>query len=276
MSLTDVAIEQFRDQFINVYQTIKRQLNGTVMEVRGVTGTSYNFALAGKVILHDRGAFHSDIPSSQVDYNRKVVVFQNKICKIPSDIFEQAEVNASERQNLAKTSAYAISRWEDQFIINALDSSGSTPIPDGNTGLSLDKLLAMKFKMDENNIPPEGRHFGGHARQLQDLLAEQEITSYDYNTIRALVRGEVDTFLGFKFHFFGNMDEGGIPITGDIRTCFAWHEDAVGMAYSIEPSVSVDWVPTMQSYIVIPRIRAGAVALQDEGIVKVNCDENPT
>ena len=273
MALSDVAIQQFRDQFINIYQMIERKLAGSVVEVRGVTGSAYSFPTAGKITLHDRGAFHSNIPATAVTYEHKTVSFSNKIALIPSDIFEQAEVNASERQNLAKSAAYSISRWEDQFVINALDDSSGTTIVDGGTNMTLAKLLEAKGDLDANNVPAMGRHAAIYAQQLQKMLDIEELTSSDYNTVRALVRGEIDTFLGFKFHVFGDMDEGGIPKTGDIRTCFVWQEDSVGMAYSINPTVTVDWEPQMQSYIVVPKVRAGAIALQDEGIIKIACDE---
>jgi hypothetical protein len=276
MGLSNVAVEQFRDQFTNIYQAMNRRLAGTVTEIRGVVGKAYVFKLAGKIILHDRGAFHSVIPSQAVGYVPKSVVLLDKIALVPSDIFEQAQVNASERANLAKSAAYAIQRYEDQFIINALDASGAGTIIDNGTNLNKEKLLEAQFRLDEENVPMAGRHLTAHASQKKSLLEEEEITSTDYNTIRALVRGEIDSFLGFKFHFFGKMDEGGIPKTGDIRTAFAWHEDAVGMAYGINPTVTVDWEPHFQSYIVVPKVRAGAVALQNDGIVKINCDENVT
>ena len=37
------------------------------------------------------------------------------------------------------------------------------------------------------------------AAQIEDLLESTEVTSADYNTVKALVNGEVDTFMGFKF-----------------------------------------------------------------------------
>jgi len=272
MALSTVAITQFRAQFINVYQMIERKLAGTVMEVRGVVGNSYKFPTAGKIILHDRGAYSSPIPASEVDYHFRTVVFSDKIALVPSDIFEQAETNASERQNLAKTAAYAISRWEDQFVINAA-AGGTETIVDGATNLPIAKIIEASTKLNIQNVPKMGRHIMIHANQLGSLLSEEEVTSSDYNTVRALVRGEIETFLGFKFHVFGDMDEGGLPKTGDIRTCYAWQEDSMGIAYSISPTVTVDWDPRIQSFIVVPKVRAGATALLPSGIVKIDCDE---
>lgn len=32
-----------------------------------------------------------------------------------------------------------------------------------------------------------------------NLLRETEVSSYDFNNVKALVEGKIDTFMGFKF-----------------------------------------------------------------------------
>lgn len=70
----------------------------------------------------------------------------------------------------------------------------------GATRLTLQKLLDAKLLLDKADVDPnEARYIAITATQLSDLLNISEIKDADYNTVRALVRGEVDTFLGFKF-----------------------------------------------------------------------------
>jgi hypothetical protein len=273
MALNDVAIAQFRDQFINVYQQMSRKLAGTVVEVRGVTGASYQFPIAGDFVLHERGAFHSKIPSTPVDYEPRVITFKNLVALVPSDIFEQAEVNASERQNLAKSAAYAISRSEDQTTIDALDAASTYVVPDGGTNLTVDKVRLAMYKLDEKNVPAENRHIAAHANQKQFFLDQEAVKSFDFNTQKALAEGDLTSFMGFTFHWFGDMQEGGLKKVGDIRTCYAWHMDAMGQAYSLNPTVTVDWLPENQSWAIVAKVRTGAVSLKDDGIVTIECDE---
>lgn len=64
--------------------------------------------------------------------------------------------------------------------------------------MNVKALLEAKLLFDENEV--EGpRYFVHTAGMLEALLEQTQVTSSDYNTVKALVRGEVDTYLGFKF-----------------------------------------------------------------------------
>jgi len=111
-----------------------------------------------------------------------------------------------------------------------------------------------------------------HASQLDALLGETETTSSDFATVKALVRGEIDTFMGFRFITIGDRDEGGVP-KPSTRTCFAWHMDACGYAESMAQKTEVNYIPEKTSFLVSSMFSAGAVAIDDEGIVKISCTE---
>ncbi|GAG10039.1 unnamed protein product, partial [marine sediment metagenome] len=90
----------------------------------------------------------------------------------------------------------------------------------------------------------------------------------------ALVRGEVDTFLGFKFIWIADkMSTGGLPIATSIRKCYAWHKEAINTPYGIEPRVDKDWLPEDQVNIVVPKVRLGSEVVRNNGIVLINCTE---
>lgn len=274
MPLSTVAIQQFRDQFANVYQGIAPALAGTMIEFRNVVGNAYKMPQAGQIVLHDRGAYHSDIAPTIPDYVDRIVSPQHKIALVPSDIFEQTQVNASERLNCAKAAAWAISRSEDQVKMDALNASTTTnSVAVGTTNLTVDKILEAKKLLDTKNVPAQGRHWLGHAYQLNSLLKETKVTSSDYASVKALVNGDINTFLGFEFHWIGDMEEGGLYKSGDNRTNYAWHIDSMGAAYWMNPQVTIDWVPEKQSNVIIPKVSLGAGELLPPGIVKIVCDE---
>lgn len=113
----------------------------------------------------------------------------------------------------------AMGRAMDSAIIDAADGTAytgvaggtSTSYTAGNTidvqvggsssdvGLNVAKLRAAKQILDGNEAEDDGRTCVINAKQLQNLLAETEITSSDYAVVKALVHGEVNTFLGFDF-----------------------------------------------------------------------------
>ncbi len=51
-----------------------------------------------------------------------------------------------------------------------------------------------------------------------NLLRETEVSSYDFNNVKALVEGKIDTFMGFKF-----IRTQRLPKTEEgVRSCLAW------------------------------------------------------
>lgn len=69
-----------------------------------------------------------------------------------------------------------------------------------NSGMTIGKLRNAKKKFMANEVDKdEPLYIAQTAEQFEDLLQTTEVTSADYNTVRALVDGKVDTFMGFKF-----------------------------------------------------------------------------
>lgn len=281
ISLTNVAIQQFEDAFTLEYQGRRTLATGnTVLVRRGVIGDAYKWPVMGEAVMELRGAPQSIIPASDVSHVQITTTFEDRILNTPTDIFQQAQVNASERQALAFDHAAAVGRREDQIIIDALAASGTTnTIADGGTNMTVDKLRETAEFLNTQNVDPMNRFIALHASQLSSLLSETETTSSDFNTVKALVQGEIDTFLGFKFFILGDRTEGGLPKVGDIRTCFAWQMRSMGMAFAgfeggqANPSVTIDWDPLRQSWLTISKLRAGSSALLPPGIVDIDCDE---
>lgn len=279
-SLSDVAVKQFSDNFMNTYQAKVSLIKDTVQVRRGVTGNAYEWKIIGGADLNPRTSPSSKVPQDDVTHVPKIASKLDFILGLPSDIFQQAEVNASERDALAREHANAIARREDLFVINALNASTTTnTIAAGGANMTLDKIIETAEFLNENNVDGMGRHFAIHSSQLSAMLKLEKLTSSDYNNVKALVAGEINTFMGFIWHVFGNRFHHktganmGLPKTGNDRTCFAWHNLSAGVAYYIDPVVTIDWDPTIQSWVTISKMSAGSIPILDEGIVKIVCTE---
>lgn len=275
-SLSNVAVTQFRDQFLNEFEGVGMLSNpATTMEIHNVVGRTYQWPIIGNTVMLPRGAPSSNIDATDVSHTPVTVNLEPYALKLVTDIFQQAEVNADERTQLVKEHAKSSARRIDQFIINALNASATTNlVPVDASNLTKDKLLKINTFFTKNNVPPGERHIAVTASQIESLLKEEEITSMDFNSVRTLLTGEVNSFLGLIFHTFGDREEGGLPLAGDIRTVFAWHQSAVGSAFSIDPTITVEFdkLQTL-SWVTISRLQMGSVTLLDEGIVKIECDE---
>lgn len=279
ISLGNVAIQQFEDQFIIEYQG-RKTLEETVQIRRGVIGDAYKWPKIGSAIMEPRGAPQSIIPASDVTHVQVTTTFQDLVLNTPTDIFQQAQVNASERQALAFDHSMAVGRAIDQTVIDGLVASGTTNnVPVGTTNMTLAKLLDASELLNIQDVDQNDRFIVMTPSQQKSLLKETETTSTDYNTTRVLVNGMIDTFVGFKFFYIPDRPEGGLPKTGNDRTCFAWQIRSMGMAFGgfeggqANPSVTVDWDPLRQSWLTISKLRNGASALQAPGIVDIICDE---
>jgi hypothetical protein len=153
---------------------------------------------------------------------------------------------------------------------------GATFVESGTattSGLNIAKLRQAKFILDDNEVDEDDeRIIAVSAKQLQDLLRTVEVTNADYNTVRALVSGQVDTFMGFKFRrvnkSFLNYD----GATG-VRTCVAYAKSGLRMSDGGR-RVHVDIRPDRSHSLQIRTVASiGAARMQESKVVSIACDE---
>lgn len=277
INLSTAFVTLFDAEVKQAYQA-QAVLRGAVRVRSGVEGATYKFPKIGKGVAQVRIP-QTDVSPLNVSYGQVTVNLSDYIAAEYSDIFMQAKVNFDERRELVQVVSNAIGRRQDQLILDALAASSTSLTVDNDVGgsdsnLSVAKLRAAKQKLDANNVPMQDRHIILHANGLASLLGETSVTSSDFNTVKALVQGDINTFLGFTFHTLGDRSEGGLARDGSLdRVCFAFHKDAVGMAEGIAPKTEINYIPEKTSFLVASMFSAGAVAIDDEGIVKITCRE---
>lgn len=271
-TLSPAFVTLFDAEVKQAYQA-KAQLVGAVRQRRGVEGSTVKFPKVGKGVATVRVP-QSDVTPLNVAFSQVTCTLTDWNAAEYSDIFNQAKVNFDERQELVQVVANAIGRRQDQIILDALAASSTSNVvteDEGgtDTGLNVAKLRAAKKLLDKNNVPMDNRHIIIHANSLASILGETSVTSADFNTVRALVSGELNTFLGFTFHTIGDRSEGGLPIANSERKLWAFHRDAIGYAEGIAPRTQIDYIPEKTSFLVNAMFSAGAIAIDAEGIVEV-------
>ena len=274
-NVTTAFVTLFESEVKQAYQA-QSILRGTCRTRTGVQGNTVKFPKIGKGVATPRIP-QTDVTPLNVTYAQVTATMSDYIAAEYSDIFHQSHINFDERRELVEVVSKSIARRMDQIVIDALDAASSpstvaTSIGGASSNMNIEKLRATAKAMNENNVPSEGRFLLMHASQLDALLGETEITSSDYASVKALVRGEVNSFMGFNILTMGDRDEGGIP-KPSTRTCFAWHKDSLGYAESMAQKSEINYVPEKTSFLVSSMFSAGAVAIDDEGIVKISCTE---
>jgi hypothetical protein len=275
INVSNAFVTLFDAEVKQAYQG-ESMLRNTVRLRTGVEGSTHKFPKIGSGVAQVRVP-QTDVTPMNVDYSQATVTLSDYIAAEYSDIFNQAKINFDERSELVQVVSKSIGRRADQLIIDALDAASSsltvaTTVGGAGTNLNLDKLIEAKKLMDAGNVPMEGRHILIHANNLSGLLGETEVTSSDYNSVKALVGGEINTFLGFNFHVIGDRDEGGLP-KPSTRTCYAWHQQAVGMAEGMGVRTEINYIPEKTSHLVASMFSAGAVGIDAGGIVEISCTE---
>jgi hypothetical protein len=286
VNLSSVAVTQFDTEVKHAYQSMG-VLMGTTTERRGVVGDTYKFRKMGKGLAKQRTAPSADAVPMNVDHDFATATLTNWDAPEYTDIFDAADVNFDEVRELGETVAGALGRRDDQLKIDAMaagtysatpvqGTSGGlvvTSIGGAGTDLNVAKLRAIKKFMDDNEVPATGRHIVVSPSGLSNLLSETQVTSSDFAAVKALVNGEVDSYLGFKFHMIGIRTEGGLPKSGAVRDGFAWHESAIGYANGINITTRVDWSVDKDSWKSTGYLKAGAVIRDIDGIVKYQATE---
>jgi hypothetical protein len=278
IGLSNAFVTLFDAEVKQAYQA-KAELVSAVRQRRGVEGSTAKFPKVGKGVATLRIP-QTDVTPLNVDFSQVTATMEDWNAAEYSDIFMQQKVNFDERQELVQVVANAIGRRQDQLIIDALNASGTSLTVDNDIGgadsnLNVAKLREAKKLLDKNNVPPQDRHVVIHANSLASLLSETAVTSSDFNTVKALVSGEINTYLGFTFHVLGDRTEGGLTVDGSLdRTVLAFHKDAIGYAEGMGPKTEINYVPEKTSFLVNAMFSAGAVAIDAEGIVDITCRES--
>jgi len=282
-NLTNAAVIEFDNEVKHEYQGAGK-LRSTVTLRSGVVGESYKFTRMGKGIANQK-ATQADVTPMDIEHARQTATLSNWNAPDYTDIFDAAEVNFDEKQELAQTIAKALARREDQLIIDAMTGLTFAATNDGNadtarvfddsatTNFTLDLLRDAQGHFQDLEVEEGELHLALRAAALQQLLEDTEVTSTDFNTVRALVNGTLDSYMGFKIHVIGTRSEGGLPGVAADRVAYAWHKPAIGLAIGIDMKTSIDWIAQKTSWLVNGMFKAGSVAREPQGIVKLQYDE---
>jgi hypothetical protein len=279
--LSTAFIQLFDAEVKQAYQG-SAVLNNVCRMRTGVVGSTANFPNVGKGQATVRTP-QTDVTPLNTSFGTTSVSLTDYNASEYSDIFNQQKVNFDERRELAQVVGNAIGRRQDQVIIDALSSAsaGSTVANtvrtsgSGASDLDVAKILAGKKALDAKNVPPTDRHLIIHANNLSNLLTDERAVSADYQQLKALVAGQINSFLGFTVHMIGDRDEGGLAIDGSSdRICYAFHKMAVACAVGIAPKTEVNYIPEKTSFLVTSMLSMGASVIDTDGLVDVTCRES--
>ncbi len=280
-SLTNNKVEEFDALVKQAYQGTGK-LRSSIRVKTGVVGASVQFPKFGKGLATPRLP-QTDVIPMNVQQSNVVATLEDWNAPEYTDIFDQQKVNYSERAELATTIAMAIGRRQDQLIIDswtAISFAAAQQVPKTvgtNAAMDMTKLRRTAKLMNDVAVPAGDRHIAWSPTASEQLLGSTPATSSDFNSVKALVNGDISSFMGFQFHMIETREEGGLPLSTNDRTLYAYHggmRGSTGLAVGIDFRTTVDWIAEKTSWLSNGLFSAGAVAIDTEGVIQIIIDES--
>lgn len=175
--------------------------------------------------------------------------------------------------------ASALGRKMDEVIITAAlatasaGETGSTSVTNGNivlataASMTLARIIQVKENLDEADVDTEDRFFVVTPQALNNLLNQTTATSSDYNSVKALIRGEIDTWMGFKWIMSNRL----AAVSSSTLIGIAYQRYGICAAMAAQPLVRTDERNDLSySWQVYYELNIGAVRLEEDRVVVLN------
>jgi len=208
------------------------------------------------------------------------------------DSFDKLRLLTDPSSKYVENAVYAAGRQIDRELIKAFFGSantgktGTTPtaLPGGQTidnafgsaasvGLTVAKLReAKKILMAADvDLDRDPLTCAVTAEQHDDLLAESQIISTDYNDRPVLVDGKIDRFLGINFVHTELLSATADPY----RQVPVWAQSGMhlGIWNDIRTSLSIRHDLQGEPFQAYVYMTVGATRLEEKKIVEIECDE---
>lgn len=305
--ITEAFVNEFHSNVIHLAQQKGSKLQGKVRnESQG--GESDFFDRIGAVDAEKKVGRHSDTTYMNTPHSRRRVTTSPYFFSDLIDKEDKVKVLNSPESEYLIAALNALGRGkDDEIIIAALGSAwggdkGQTEIVlpvsqkvaahDGATttgvGLNVDTLIRVAFKFDNAEIDEEAKkYFAINSYAKMALLGNTEVTSSDFNTIKALVKGEINEFMGFEFvkterlprsasNVTYTVTDGTVAAgTGTItaaksRRGFAWCQEGLLMSTAEDVITKITEMPTKHySTQVYAKMNIGATRMEEVQVVEV-------
>jgi hypothetical protein len=253
------------------------------VRLESVTGKNAFFDQVGAVTAVKRTSRHSDTPQIDTPHARRRVSLVDYEFADLIDEQDKVRLLIDPTSSYAQAAAYAMGRAMDDEIISAAigtaftGETGSTStananqIVHGSAGLTIAKLRTAKQTLDLNSVDPSiPRHIIVGPKQITDLLGTTEVTSSDFNTVKALANGEINQFLGFNFIVSNRLS-----LSGTTRSCIAYAQDGIALGVGKDVTARIDeradkGYATQVYYCA----SFGATRMEEDKVVEVQCTES--
>jgi hypothetical protein len=305
--VTEAFVKQFSNNVFHLSQQKGSKLRPMV-RIEAQKGESAFYERIGAAVAQLKVGRHADTPQIDSLHSRRRVTMADYEWADLIDKQDRIRMLIDPEGPYTQSAMWALGRAMDDVIISAADGTAYSG-PDGSTSvahpnsqkiasvasgagvnLRVEALRHAKEIFDSNDVDESiPRYIAVTSSQIRSLLAQTEVTSSDFNSVKALVEGKIDTFMGFKFVrterlltvpstlafnvSTGVVGSGGGNASG-YRRVLAWAGDGLllanGMDMTAKISERADKSYATQVYACMS---IGATRLEEEKVVSILCNE---
>jgi hypothetical protein len=279
----------FVQQYSANIQMLSQQMGSLLRDkvrLESVNGKNAFFDQVGAVTAQKRTSRHSDTPQIDTPHARRRVSLVDYEFADLIDDQDKVRLLIDPTSSYAQAAAFAMGRAMDDEIISAAlgtsftgeTGSTSTVLPSGQKlgtgdtdGLTIAKLRSAKEILDAASVDPSiTRNIIVSPKQITDLLGTTEVTSSDFNTVKALASGDVNQFLGFNFIVSNRLNA-----TDSKRQCIAYAQDGIALGVGKDVTARIDeradkGYATQVYYCA----SFGATRMEEEKVVEIQATES--
>ncbi|WP_028354773.1 phage capsid protein [Bordetella petrii] len=240
-TITQAFVIQWDNQIRLQAQQKESRLAGTVTDRGTITGESFTAnRLAALDDMPENTVRHGDTVFSEAVHSTRVALMRDFFQALPVDRNDEPKLLANPLSGSYNASLVAAhNRRKDSIIYNALIGNAQTKegsqialppsqiITASSSGFTKDKIIAARKMFRKNEADS---HAGEElfiiytAEMLEDVLADETLTSADYLAVKMLQDGDVSgRWMGFKWVPYEAV---AIPAANTARTV-AWTKSAI-------------------------------------------------
>lgn len=304
--LTEAFVQQFQDDFHSVGQQQRSRLEGLVRRrPSNVVGESFAIDVLGTASTVFNPARGADLEYSNQSVERRIAYMRDAVSADLITEFDKLKMLIEPTNDYTMNGLKAINRAKDQIILDAalgsitLKDGTSSALPagqkiaNGGTGLTLAKLRQAKILLDDaeqdsseffqmtgirmtkdqewGNLQMPSYVIVATSQQIDNLLADTTVTNSDYNSVKALVAGAINTFMGFQFV---RVPAAFLPKASTIRSIVAFAPNALEFGVGLDATAMVERIPNKDAWQVLSKGSFGCGRAEDAGVVQIDCVES--
>lgn len=261
--------------------------------VKDLKANKHYFERIGEAGIEQITSRHQKTPLSDIPHTRRMLSMKDFASATLIDDEDQVRTLIDPTNPYARAIADALGQQMDDEIIaaatgNAIASTtedhteANVALPAGqyvakdlsgsDEHLTINKLLRARRIFEDNNVnlirTPLTCVFNPEAKE--SLLKTTQITSADYNTVKALVNGEINSFLGMNFVTSTRLS--GASTTGDPLLVLVFTKDAMGFGMGRDITSKITERDDLNySTQVWSRFTGGATRVDDDKVVAIKC-----